>query len=160
MLVRVETRPAYRVAYLRHIGPYSGKHCHVTATHRALEAWARSRDLWRDDAAIIGLCPDHSAFTPPGLCLYDACFPVPEGLREDEAVSIQTIPAGLYAVLRVTCPSARMDNVWEWLTSVWLPASGRTREVLPCYEYYPPAPGKSVGPENGVELCMRLKGPK
>lgn len=84
---------------------------------------------------------------------------MPDGFPEDDVVSIQTIPAGVYAVLKVACDSALMGNVWEWLTSVWLPQSGRTREVLPCYEFYPPAPGGPIGSENGVGLCMRLKSP-
>lgn len=158
LLLNIQARPRYRVAYIRHIGPYAGKQCKISKVYERLEGWARLRGLWHETSAAIGLCPDHSAFTPREMCLYDASLIVPDAVPEDDVVSVQTVPAGTYAVLKVKCRAAQMDNIWEWFTSIRLPSSGLAREVLPCYEYYPPAAGGSISPENGVELCVRLRG--
>ncbi len=155
--VRIEVRPEYRVAYIRHIGPYIGEHCRIPKTHRLLEDWARKHNLLNDNTVGISLCPDHSAFTPSNHCIYDAGIAVPDDFPEDEIVSIQTIPGGTYAVLKVKCEAEKMEYVWEWLTSVWLPSSGKTREVVPSYEYYLPTHNQSIDPQNGVELCIKLK---
>lgn len=155
--VRIEQRPEYRIAYLRHLGPYTGKSCKIPETYKLLYKWARGRDLITDNTAGISMCPDHSAFTPQMRCVYDAGIVVSGDFCEDDIVSVQTIPGGTYAVLGAKCEDRHMEQVWEWLTSCWLPASGKTREVLPSYEYYPPAPGRGISAANGVELCIRLK---
>ncbi|MEM7425131.1 MAG: GyrI-like domain-containing protein [Pseudomonadota bacterium] len=155
--VRIEERPDYRVAYIRQIGPYFGAYCGIQDTFGRLEAWARARGIWDAETAAVGVCPDHSAITPPERCRYDAGIIVSEEMREDEVVSIQTVRAGLYAVFPIACEDVKLDNVWEWFTSVWLPASGYTREFLPSYEFYPAARGRPVTARNGVELCVRLR---
>ncbi len=155
--VRIEVRPEYRVAYIRHLGPYNGVHCRIIETYQLLENWARTRNLLNEDTASLSVCPDHSAFTPFKYCIYDAGIVVPDGFPEDEVVSIQTIPSGTYAVLKVKCTDENIEDVWEWLTSVWLPSSGHILSTLPAYEYYPPTPKQYICPQNGVELCLRLK---
>ncbi|MGI9410260.1 MAG: helix-turn-helix domain-containing protein, partial [Hyphomicrobiaceae bacterium] len=62
--VTIGVRPTYRIAYLRHIGPYHGPLCRVSDTYKMLERWARSRGLSHETQPAIGVCPDHSAFTP------------------------------------------------------------------------------------------------
>ena len=155
--LRVETRPALRLAYIRHIGSYwncDGGHALAAAR---LKRWVREQGLWSDDAVLIGVCPDNATLTPPGLCLYDVGFPVAQDVEEDELVSIQTIPAGRFAVLRTACSSGELESAWEWLSSTWLAASGMTYDLLHSYEVYPLTERGNSGPEEGVELCMRLK---
>ncbi len=155
--VRIETRPEYRVAYIRHIGPYFNVTRSITATFSALGRWAHVNGLWRETTATIGLCPDNARLTPARHCIYDACIPVPSGIREDNVVSIQTIPAGTYAVLKVKCSPAQIYRAWEWLATTWLPASGMTYDLQWPYEHFPVANGTMGRPETGVELCLRLK---
>ena len=157
--VVVESRPQYRIAYIRHIGPYFGNTCRIPEALTRIERWAKVRGLWTGNEGAVGMCPDNSLITPPGLCVYDAGICIPDGVSEDDTVSIRTIPAGRYAVLRAKCQSREMENVWGWLTSVWFPASGLVREIVPSYEYYRTVPGQPISPENGVELCVRLRSP-
>ena len=155
--VRIERRPAYHVAYIRYIGSYGDVDGGITKTFAALRAWAISHGLWQDNTALIGLCPDSPAITPAGLCIYDACMPVPDDWPEDDIVSIQTIPAGVYAVLESERASGRILSQWEWLTSCWLPISGETYELENCYEYFPMSGDEPCGPQGSVELCLRVK---
>jgi len=67
----------------------------------ALERWARARGLWHGVDAVIGVCPDNWKLTPAECCIYDACLPVADDVEEDDIVSVQEIPAGLYAVMTI-----------------------------------------------------------
>ncbi|MEM7222310.1 MAG: AraC family transcriptional regulator [Pseudomonadota bacterium] len=157
LTVRIEARPAIRMAYVRHFGPYFNVAGGISTAFALIERWAKKRGLWSGETACIGLCPDNAALTPAGSCLYDAGIAVPAEVQEDDLASLQTIPAGLYAVLPIACPSARVNHVWDWLAAHWLPGSGWTYDLQDCYEVYPAWHGLAGRPETGVELCMRLK---
>ncbi len=154
--VRIEARPKIRVAYIRHIGPYFDVNGSISATYEALEQWALRHGVWCEDSVVIGICPVHPAVTPARSCQYDACIPIPDEVKEDDVVSVQTIPGGTYAVLYVKCLSGQMNGAWEWFTSCWLPDSGASRVLSLSYEVYPPKDGKPGRPESGVELCMPI----
>lgn len=154
--IRIEERPDYRVAYIRHIGPYSDVTGGISEAFSTLHQWARSENLWREDSWVIGLCPSNARLTPPQFCLYDACLPVPPDVPEDDLVSIQIIPGGTYAVLPVTSPAAKLCSIWEWFTASWLPTCGATYELASSYEAFPPCEGRPGRPETGAELCLRI----
>ena len=157
-MVRVVRRPAYRVAYIRHFGSYRREAGGISAAFFRLNAWAQARGLGARDLPRIGVCPDNRRITPEAFCSYDACLPVPPEVGEDRVVSIQTIPAGSYAVLPVACPSAELLSHWEWMVSRWRRTSGEGYEPRWCYEVFHPAASGAIGPELGVELCVRLEG--
>ena len=117
--VRIEERPAVRLAYIRHIGPYFNIEGGIERAFRALIDWAMRTGVWQDDSVLMGLCPDHPAVTPARHCLYDACVTVADDVPEDNVVSIQTVPAGTYAVLNVQCESHLISGIWEWFTLRW-----------------------------------------
>lgn len=154
--VRIENRPAYRVAYIRHFGPYFTPNGGIASTYTALKKWAAPQRLLCNNNAFIGLCPNNPALTPADYCIYDACICVPDTVLEDDVVSIQTIPAGTYAVLYAECSATRIKQGWQWLTSSWLPASVVTYELNPCYEYYPLKNSALFPGEKHAELCIRV----
>ena len=154
--VRIEERPSYRVAYVRHIGPYGNTRGGIAAAFGTLRCWAACRGLVDESTALIGLCPDHAAITPPDLCRYDACMPVGDDVEEDGILSIQNIAGGRYAVLSVRPDSPTLHAKWEWFTSRWLPTSGELYDPSLRYEFYPPANGAAGVPETGADLCLRL----
>ncbi len=147
--VRIEKRPGYNLAYVRHYGSYGDLDGGISGAFRRLEIWARTKNLSFERREWIGLCPDSPTLTPPHLCMYDAATPVPEHLTEDATVSIRKIPGGTYAVLEVP-RNLRLLNTWQWFVSVWLPHSGRTYGQRPCYEYMP------GGPESSIHLCQPI----
>jgi len=156
--VRVEERPAYRVAYIRFFGPYFNADGGMTATRRRLIQWARRKGLWHENADMIGLCPNNPALTPAQHCQYDVCISVPDHVREDDVVSIQTIPAGTYAVARFDFLESGLSiySIWEWLAELWLPELGAASDLSTGYEYYPAENGIPGGLGPRVEVCLRL----
>ena len=155
--VRIEHRPAYHVAYVRNIGNYGNADPGIGAAFHTMAQWARRHGLLHGGTNLIGLCPGSPSITPPGYCIYDVCIQVPHGWPEDEIVSVQTIPAGTYAMLRLTDGAADIVAHWEWLTTQWLPESDETYELEHCYEYLPFSEDGACVWERGVDLCMRVR---
>lgn len=154
--VRIESRPEYRVAYVRHVGPYLDLNGGITKTFVTLYRWARARGLWHRDTFSLGLCPNNPVLTPNDLCIYDTAIPVPDWIREDETVSIQIIPSGTYAVLRMSGTPTDIYHAWEWLGAEWLPTTNAIYDLNYNYEVYPAVDGKPGDTQDGCELCMRI----
>ena len=148
--VHIIEKPCMRLAYVRSFGPYEGNNISISIAMGKIVDWAKERGLWSTSTVYIGLCPSNPALSPPEMCIYDACILIPEEIEEDEIVSIQTIPAGRYAVLSVQF-SPIQKQAWNWLGSEWLPDSGETYAFENSYE----ARYGNVMPQ-GVELCLRL----
>ncbi|MEM7227126.1 MAG: GyrI-like domain-containing protein, partial [Pseudomonadota bacterium] len=155
--VRIEARPALRLAYVRNIGLYWNADGAISEAFRRLADWARMKGLWSGAREVIGLCPDNSAVTPAGFCLYDACLPVPEEIGEDDVISIQTIPAGHYAVLSVSATAREMESAWQWLTLTWTAETGMACDLIHSHEVFPLVDDRMQDPQIGAELCLRLQ---
>ena len=149
--VKIVEKPRMRLAYVRNFGPYLITNSSIFKATDLIVHWAKTRGLWSSNTAYVGLCPSNPSLTPPGFCIYDACIQVPEEIEEDEIISIQTIPVGKYAVVRV--PYAPIQKqAWNWLASEWLPFS---REAY-AFEYSYELRRGNIIPNEGVDLCMRL----
>ena len=112
--------------------------------------------IWNESSAIIGLCPDNPAVTPRHHCRYDVCLPVEAAVREDDLVSIQTIPGGHYVTLRASCEVGDVLGLWKYLTTQWLPGNNVTRGMHHSYEYYPLHAACDSSTGFDVELCLRI----
>lgn len=154
--VRTEYRPAQRIAYIRHLGPFGDVGDSITRTFDALQRWARQRGLPLRDASYIGVCSGNVNITPAHLCLYDAGLFVRDDIGEDETVSVRVIPEGWYATLHVQCPPEALNSRWQWLTATWLPASGWRMAFRPCYELFRLEEGQRVRSEFGARLCLAV----
>ena len=154
--VRIEQRSACRVAYICCFGPYDRDQGSIPDAFSRLNCWATDHNLASNTAAKIGICPDNRRVTPDAFCSYDACVAVPDSINEDNVVSVQTIPAGRYAVLSVRCPNAQILAHWEWMASNWRLLRGKTYEQRWSYELYHANPAGTADPMFGVDLCLRL----
>ncbi|MEM7168549.1 MAG: GyrI-like domain-containing protein [Pseudomonadota bacterium] len=152
--VKIETRPTYRIAYVRHLGPYWNADGGIARAYADLEQWARAKGLWSGAAELFGVCPNNSDVTPAAYCVYDAGLAVDRDVCEDEVVSIQTIPAGRFAVLRVE--ENQIERAWTWLGMIWLPASKWTYALDHCYEVIHFRDGQRDRNDMRTDLCMRL----
>ena len=158
MQVRIERRPEYRVAYIRHVGPYGDVDDSITGAFAALQRWAGLRGFITPQTSYLGVCPDNCSTTPARYCVYDACISLLQEIPEDDVVSIQTIPAATFAVLRVTCPPAQLNRMWAWLYSTWLPASGKSLAYKPNYEFFREFGFTPIRSDFGAELCVPIMG--
>ncbi len=154
-VVRVERRPAIRIAYIRNFGPYQRDGGEILRSSLLIRDWAESHGLDRK-LSLIGLCPDNRRITPGPYCVYDVGLPVTREFGEDDVVSIQTIPAGCYAVAAVCCRNEQLLSAWDWLCSNWRESRAVPYEQRWNYEVFHHSHDGSLSPERGIEICLRL----
>jgi len=134
MSVHVEQIPTYRVAYMRHVGPY-GPHG-IPKLWERLNEWIRTRGLDRADSIRIGIGHDDPAITDPEKCRYDACVVAPTDFAGDKWVNVMDLPGGKYAVSPFSGTAHEIGAAWESLYRTWLPESGYEPDDRPCIEVY------------------------
>lgn len=78
MQVEVRQLPPYRVAYMRHVGPY-GKD--IGAFWTAFERWMAARDLRQPETITIGIGHDAPLIADADKLRYDACVVVDDAFR-------------------------------------------------------------------------------
>ena len=91
--VRIESLEPDVVAFVRHVGPYSG----VGEAWKALMKWGWSKTLF-GSATTFGLCHDDPDVTDPERLRYDACMTVRAGTRVRGKVALKELPGGTFAV--------------------------------------------------------------
>jgi AraC family transcriptional regulator len=133
MPVEIKDIPPYRVAYMRHVGPY-GEGGRISALWASFERWIRTRDLVRPGLLTIGIGHDAPKIAPADKLRYDACVVVDQAFKADRFVNIADLPGGKYAVAAFDGTAAEISDAWEQLWAVWLPASGYQPEDRPCLE--------------------------
>jgi AraC family transcriptional regulator len=132
MNVKIQTIKPLRVAFLRHVGPYSA----------VGETWDRflpilGKDGWLGGRSmLLGVCHDDPEVTPPDKIRYDACLTVGETFTPDGEIGVQVIAGGPYAVTTHYGPYAGLGETYIRLLGHWLPRSGRELRASPCFEVY------------------------
>ena len=133
MEVKIIERPAVRIAYLRHIGPYGGD---ISAFWgRTVMPWITTHGL--GGRPMYGISRDDPSVTAPAQCRYDAGVEVPDAFVATGDAQITTVPGGRYAASRFYGPGARIQEAWDALMRDWLPSSGMQLDARPMFEHYP-----------------------
>ena len=153
--IRIENRPAMRIAYIRNFGLYHRDSGAIQRSSLLIKDWAESRGFERQ-TPFIGLCPDNRRITPAAFCIYDAGIPVTREIIEDDVVSILTIPAGRYAIAGVRCRNEMLLSAWDWLCSTWRESQAEPYEQRWNYEVFQNSYDGRLDPERGVKICLRL----
>ena len=152
MPIEIRNIPPYRVAYMRHVGPY-GEGGRISALWASFERWIRTRDLVRPGLLTIGIGHDAPKIAPADKLRYDACVVVDPSFRPDRFVNIAELPGGKYAVAAFEGTATQISEAWEQLWAVWLPASGYQPEDRPSLELrqdFAMPPGSRLR----CELCL------
>jgi AraC family transcriptional regulator len=133
--MRVEIReiPPYRIAYMRHIGPY-GTSGAISALWARLRRWIWSRDLQHVGLLTVGIGHDAPGIVAPEKLRYDAGVIVGRDFKPDRAVNVTDLPGGKYAIARFQGSAAVITDAWAWLYTAWLPGSGYQPEDRPRLE--------------------------
>jgi AraC family transcriptional regulator len=134
MDVKIETLPSYRVAYMRHIGPYAP--AGISDVWHRLARWAGPRDLWSAERVCLGITHDNPHVTEPSKCRYDAALVVPAGFTATGDVNVIDVPGGKYAIARFVGKPWEIGAVWDRLFGEWLPPSGYQPDDRPMFERY------------------------
>jgi AraC family transcriptional regulator len=135
LAMRVEIReiPPYRIAYMRHVGPY-GTSGAISALWASLKRWIRSRDLQLAGLLMVGIGHDAPSIVAPEKLRYDAGLIVGRDFKPDRAVNLTDLPGGKYAVAHFQGSAAVMPDAWASLYTLWLPASGYKPDDRPRLE--------------------------
>jgi len=143
MKVTIKQVESMRVAFMRHVGPYS----ECGATWEKFLTFPGKEGLLGGDATFIGICHDDPEVTPPEKVRYDACVAVGPDFTPQGEIGVQTIPKGEYAVMTHIGPYDKLGQSYAKLLGQWLPRSGRELRSTPCFEVYLNSP-ESTAPED------------
>ncbi len=148
-IVRLEAR---KVAFVRHVGPYT----------ECGQAWGRlcgtlgPRGLLAG-ATCIGLSHDDPKITPPERLRYDACATVPADFEPAGEVGVQELPAGRYAVTTHRGPYEGLKDTYELLFGQWMPTNHETMVDGPSQEHYLNDPTSTPPEELLTDIYIRLE---
>ena len=156
MSVEIREIPPYRVAYVRHVGPY-GEGGDIGTLWAGLGRWIRARDLRRSGTLTIGIGHDAPRIAAPEKLRYDACVVVGEDFKPDRFVNVADLPGGKYAVTPFAGTPAEMPEAWDRLFTGWLPTSGYQPEDRPCLELRHDNETRPVAGYVRCELCLPVR---
>ncbi|MCC3376456.1 GyrI-like domain-containing protein [Cohnella sp. REN36] len=109
MEASVEVFPFYRIAYVRHTGPYGSAQVQAM---KQLKRWAREKGLLTESAILFGIPLDDPQTTPPEKCRYDACIVLAKEEPIDDAVCEGELVGGDYVVFKIRHSAEAIQNAW------------------------------------------------
>lgn len=133
MRVAVKEIPPYRIAYMRHVGPY-GTSGGISALWARLKRWTAMRDLRHPAMLTVGIGHDAPSIVAPDRLRYDAGLVVGTDFKPDRTINLADLPGGKYAVTLFQGSAAVITEAWDRLYTIWLPGSGYQPEDRPRLE--------------------------
>jgi AraC family transcriptional regulator len=153
MDVKIEHIEPFRVAFMRHVGPYDT----CGSTWERFCSVLGPRGLISDQSVFLGICHDDPEVTPPDKVRYDACMRVDEGFEPPEEIAVQEVDGGDYAVVTHHGPFDRLAETYAFVYGQWLPQSKRDLRAAPGFEIYLNDPGSTPPEELLIELHIPLE---
>jgi len=110
MEMKIETIPPYKIAYIRHIGPYGTGN---VQTMQKLKKWAKANKLLNDNSIILGIAHDNPETTKPENCRYDTCLVISDNdCAGNEDVCLGSIVGGRYSVFKIRHTAKAVQQAW------------------------------------------------
>ena len=145
MDVKLTKLEPMRVAFMRHVGPYT----EVGETWGQLAAWAGPRGLFGPQTRCVGLCHDDPEVTPPEKIRYDACLTAGPQVQPEGEIGVQETPGGEYAMAVHHGPYENLAATYATICGQWLPQQGREPKSGPCLEFYLNSPQETAPARQG-----------
>ena len=134
MDIMIEKILAYRIAYIRQIGPYGTNN---VRTMEKLKKWAKSNHLFNDESIILGIAQDNPETTKPENCRYDTCIVISNDyLLTDGYVREGDIVGGKYAVFKINHTAEAVQKAWIDIFPELLRQGYQYDEARPIIERY------------------------
>jgi DNA gyrase inhibitor GyrI len=134
MDIMIEKIPAYRIAYIRRIGPYGISN---VQTMEELKKWAKINNLFNDESIILGIARDNPKTTKPEYCSYDTCIVISNDYSvTDSYVREGNIDGGKYAVFKINHTAEAVQKAWMDIFSELLSQGYQFDEARPIIERY------------------------
>ncbi|HBN31814.1 MAG TPA: hypothetical protein DD416_11485 [Rhodobacteraceae bacterium] len=130
--VTFHAEPERRVAAIAHTGIYQELATAFAAAGQALgaaQAFGRVNEM-------IAVYHDDPKTTPANKLRSHAGFVLKHGQYAPEGMDTLLLRAARCVVLRHQGPYEGLAQSYDWLLSVWLPASGEVRAQAPTFEIY------------------------
>jgi len=130
----IENMPAYRIAYIRQIGPYGMNN---VQTMEELKRWAKFNNLLNDESIILGIAQDNPETTKPENCRYDTCVVVSNDYSVMGSEVIEgNIVGGKYAVFKIHHTAEAVRAAWTDFFLELLRLGYQIDEARPIIERY------------------------
>jgi AraC family transcriptional regulator len=153
MDVEITEMPEFRLAAIRHIGPYTAI---SEAFGKLGEIAARSGLLQSPDVNMIGVFYDDPETTPPNQLQSDAALSIAKDAVLPGGVTEGWLPAGRYARTVHCGPYTGLPDTWARFMGEWLPRSGHQPGRAVSYEIYRNTPMTVPPEELRTELYLPL----
>jgi AraC family transcriptional regulator len=156
MQVRITDMPSYRVAYVRRRGRSSNWETTHGVFTRLLQ-WASDRGLINKETLAMGVIWGNPDITPEDKLIYDACITVPESIKADRWVNIQSLPGGKFAIHHCEIEVNGHDEAWMSLILNWLASSDYQPDDRPGYEIYYNDAETHALKHQILDLCLPIR---
>jgi len=134
MDIMIENMPEYRIAYIRHLGPYG---INNVQTMEELKRWAKFNNLLNDGSIILGIAQDNPETTKSEDCRYDTCLVVSNdySVRGDYVMEGNII-GGKCAVFKIHHTAEAVQKAWSDIFPDLLRRGYQVDESRPIMERY------------------------
>ena len=110
MKTSIEIMPRYKIAYIRHTGPYGADN---VGTMEVLKTWASEKKFTNHDSIILGIAQDDPKVTKAEYCRYDTCIVVPDEYEvDDECVQGGEIAGGKHVIFEIDHTAEAVQKAW------------------------------------------------
>ncbi|HLP03395.1 MAG TPA: GyrI-like domain-containing protein, partial [Opitutaceae bacterium] len=148
----IRQRPATRVAYVRHIGPYAA----VGQAWGKICGFAAARGLYGPHTQYIGISHDDPKITAAAQQRYDACVTLEREIAPEGEVGVCTIPGGRFAVFLHCGPYENFQATYDAIFGDWLPRSGEQLREQTAFEIYLNHPDNAAPADLRTEIWIPL----
>lgn len=145
MKVQIETLSPFRVAFVRHVGPYA---LCGTAWDK-LCAWMGKEGLLSPGHRFLGISYDDPDEIAPEKLRYDACVEVDADFQPPSDIGVQMVEGGLYARVTHEGPYEKLSETYRSISGQWLPRQNYRLRNAPSFEVYLNSP-ENTAPEDLV----------
>ena len=151
MDIRIESLGDIRAARIRHIGPYN----EVGQCFERLLEWAGS--VGARPGRVLVLSYDDPDTVAPENLRSDACVELDTDTPPPPGITVETLPAGRYAIYAHRGPYDGIPEAFRRLFELWLPQSGEEVDDRPCIEIFHNSPLDTRPEELLTDLCLPLR---
>jgi AraC family transcriptional regulator len=144
--------PVTEIVTVDHIGSYM----QIGKAFDTLMVWLASRNLLSEQLRMVGVYYDDPGIVPEEKLRSKAGVVLLRSVEVTSPVSLTTIRAGQYAVLRHKGPYSDMRSAYDWLYGNWLMQSGREAADAPIFEEYLNNPKDTAPADLLTEICLPL----
>jgi effector-binding domain-containing protein len=133
--VKIKTISAQKLAYLEHIGDYSG--IPYDKYFEQLYTWAKKNKV-RPGFKPLGIFHNNPEETPPEECRSEVAIPIVGDAESDEEIKVKELPSMEVAIIKHKGSSEEYKNTYKTLEN-WITENGYDW-AGPCMEVYTKKP--------------------